>query len=106
MPGADASQYTRYLKSAAATNANTFETSRSDRNRLSLYITRESGANSSGYRQYLPSLFKRPPAVGSKLVTITGITEGGGASTTTFLYVINGGGPDSFPSTIADGGGP
>jgi hypothetical protein len=106
MPGADASQYTRYLKSAAATNANTFEKSRSDRNSLSLHVIRESAANSFGFKKYLPSLIKPSPITASKIVTIIGITEGGQVTTSTFTYLIDGGDPTSFPDTIADGGYP
>jgi hypothetical protein len=107
MPGADASQYTRYLRSAISSNSNMYERGNKDRNRLSQFYTRETGANSSGYRQYMPSIVKQPPITGVKVITvITQTTEGGGPSTTTFTYAYNGLDPGSVPDIIVDGGGP
>ena len=107
MPGADASQYTRYLKSAVTTNAATYEKGRKDRNSLTQYIVRESGANSYGLRGYMPSLVKRPPIVGSQTVTVITVDiEGSSPATSTFAYVYDSAGPGQFPTIIIDGGGP
>jgi hypothetical protein len=107
MPGADASQYTRYLKSAVTANANTFELGRKDRNALSQYVTRESAANSSGLRFYMPSLRKRTPILGTQTVTVvTTTSEGGGPGTSTFTFTYDSLGPGAFPTVIINGGGP
>jgi hypothetical protein len=107
MPGADASQYTRYLKSVVTSGANTFERGRKDRNALSQYVSRESAANSSGLRFYMPSLTKRLPIVGTQTVTvITNTVEGGGPATTTFTVTYDSFGPSAIPTVIIDGGGP
>jgi hypothetical protein len=107
MPGADASQYTRYLRSAITTNSNMYERGIKDRNKLTQFYTRETGANSSGYSQYVPSLTKRLPFTAIRVITVvTQTTEGGGPTTTTFTYSYNGLQPGSIPDTIVDGGGP
>jgi len=107
MPGADASQYTRYLRNAAIANASVFENTRSDRSRLRVHVTRETGVNQLGLSQFLPSLVKQPEPTIIVSETIKKPTvTGGGPGTVLFTFTVDGGGPVTVPSIILDGGGP
>jgi hypothetical protein len=55
----------------------------------------------------MPSLVKRPPIIGNKIVTIITVSiEGSSPSTTIFDFIYDASGPNQIPDIIIDSGGP